>query len=99
MRTDIMSTRTSFASGSAAAWIAALTFALGASASRASAQEATPTGVTPSVVEIGFGAVSDTSCSSGRDVCFKAGEYNGLAKQGAFAIANTNLRDQTPYGS
>jgi MtrB/PioB family decaheme-associated outer membrane protein len=44
-----------------------------------------------STVEIGGGGVSDGS--------YKAGEYNGLEKQGGFAIGNIDMRDRTLYDS
>ncbi len=49
--------------------------------------QTTPT----STVDVGAGPVSDGS--------YKAGEYNGLQKQGAFFIGNVDLRSRTAFDS
>jgi hypothetical protein len=64
---------------------------LTAGATSARAQEITDAAKRTSTVEVGAGYVSDGS--------YKAGEYNGLADKGAFAIGNLDLLDGAPYGS
>ena len=49
--------------------------------------QTTPT----STVDVGVGPVTEGS--------YKAGEYNGLAKQGAFLIGNVDLRSRTAFDS
>jgi MtrB/PioB family decaheme-associated outer membrane protein len=70
------------------AGIAALAFAAYAIApTPAAAQDAKPAGT----AEVGVGDVGQGS--------YKAGEYNGLQKQGAFFVANLDLRSGAAYNS
>ena len=48
-----------------------------------------PTMPPTSIIEIPAGGVSSGS--------FKAGEYNGLEKEGGFALGNIDMRGGTPY--
>ena len=75
----------------AAALRAALVVATSAVwSARGAAQDAAE--VTPrSTVEVGVGDVSTGS--------FKAGEYNGLEKKGAFLVGNVDLHGGAPYDS
>ncbi len=69
--------------------IAAMSLAAAVGVARA--QEAPAPPPVQNTLEIGGGGVTDGS--------YKAGEFNGLQKKGAFAVANIDLRDRTPYGS
>jgi MtrB/PioB family decaheme-associated outer membrane protein len=65
--------------------------ALAACANPAAAQDAQEQPKPIGTVEVGVGNVSDGS--------YKAGEYNGLQKKGAFFIGDLDLRSGTSYNS
>src|SRR4051812_12053538 len=96
---NALSFRTAAAARAAITAVALLTWADGAAAQTAAppqapapAATATPSAsATTGTVEIGAGNVSEGS--------FKAGEYNGLQKKGAFGIAALDFRGGGAYDS
>ena len=79
------------APASAAAVRGALVLMTVAACSHTAIAQDEPQTTPTSTVDVGAGPVSDGS--------YKAGEYNGLQKQGAFFIGNVDLRSRTAFDS